>query len=143
ASLTFFEILIDLYALKFGDPPDETHQLFSFAPMKDDALAKDYDGMVGAVLMKAFGKDPKGAEEALKSFARWANRTNDMARSFQILLWSRETVLRMKAKPHSFDAWIFNEFYLVSIQRAVLCAINSGYHNVQTGFLREAEIDVL
>ncbi|SCZ01311.1 hypothetical protein [Microvirga guangxiensis] len=143
-SLTFFEILVDLYALKNGLPPEEEHQMLAFQPALSEPLKKEYDTKIGALYYELIvRKDPEGAEKALNEFGRWASQVQDVARAFQILKWSRDTVVRLSARPHSLHAWLFNEIYLISIQRAVMTAINCGYHKVQTSFLRLEEIDLL
>jgi hypothetical protein len=143
-NLTFFEILIDIYAQKHGLPPDDDQQLFVLDPAPDPALEKEYDGKVARLFYAVLTqKDPEAAEKALYDFADWASQVNDMARAFQILKWCRDRVLRLRAKPHQLHVWLFNEIYLTSIQRAVITATKSGYLKVQTGFLRVEEIDVL
>ena len=140
--LTIFEILADLFNNKNRRLPETDEEMFGrFSPMPDQSLHKALTGYRAAVKRAFQARQPERMQELVREYASWASEGFSVARSFQIFIWCRDIVLGHAASPHSVEVWIDNEFYLLSVQRVVISAINSGHGYVIHHFLSEDDIE--
>lgn len=140
ASLSFLEILIDLYVDRTGGFPPSEAALWSVTVLADPELRKAYDAKARAFIAAVEAYKIAEVGRLLADFVQWVGAKDDIARGFQAMLWLRADVDRENNKPHRLRAWAWNELYLTSIQRTLISATHTGYQRVTLYFLAEDEI---
>jgi hypothetical protein len=141
-NLAIFEILADLFNIKHRRLPETDEEMFGrFSPMPERDLHKKLTESRAAAKHAFASREPEQLQTVIRDFASWASEGFNVARSFQIFIWCRDIVLGHASSPHTTDAWIDNEIYLVSVQRVVIAAINSGHGYVIRNFLSEDDIE--